>query len=464
MSLRRLLLLAMSYVLVLALVAFGLPLALSLRQRVDFEVRFQARSSADVLAVSAATLLADRDVGGLSGLTARGARSVRGRVVIVDAGGRILADSAGPAALGADYASRPEIAQALLGRRVQDERGSSTLKQQILVTAAPVVIDGRRAGALRITQGVGAVRRSVERNVAGLAIVGGFVLLLGLLAAVVLARRLSRPLLELEAAAERVAGGDLSVRAREAGSSEQRSLARAFNTMTARVGRSLDAQEVFVADASHHLRTPLTGLRLRLEGLQATGVDAATREQVEAATGELDRLSRTIDELLILSARGERDTAGEAVEIAATARRAVVRWEPTAAEHDQELVLAERTPGVGVWASTADVERALDALVENALRYSPPGATITMWVDGDAIEIEDEGPGLSPEDEGEVFERFRRGSAGRSGPSGTGLGLPIARELARRWGGEATLVGLPGRGARARLALAALSSPLPART
>ena len=71
---------------------------------------------------------------------------------------------------------------------------------------------------------------------------------------------------------------------------------------------------------------------------------------------------------------------------------------------------------------------------------------------------------LSPEDEAEVFERFRRGSAGRAGPSGTGLGLPIARELARRWGGEATIVGLPGRGARARLALAALSSPFPAGT
>jgi len=461
MSLRRLLLAAMSYLLVLALVAFGLPLALSLRQRVDAEVRFQARSSADVLAISTAALLGDRDAGSLASLASRSARSVRGRVVIVDARGVVLADSSSGGAVGVSYATRPEIAAALRGRRVQDQRRSDTLGQELLVTSSPVVRDGRRAGALRITQGVGAVERSVRRNIAGLAVVAGFVLLLGLGVAAVLARRIARPLLELEAAANKVAAGDLTVRAREAGSGEQRSLSRAFNTMTERVARALRAQQEFVADASHHLRTPLTGLRLRLEGLHASTQDPEALGQIAAATDELDRLSRTIDELLILSTTGERETPGERVELAAVARSAVARWEAMAADGEQEIALAGRSAGQAVWASRVDVERALDVLVENALRYSPRGTTVTVVVDGSAIDVVDEGPGLAAEDTPVVFERFRRGTAGRAGPAGTGLGLAIARELTRRWGGEATLVCEPGGGARGRLQLPPLSGSLP---
>ena len=105
------------------------------------------------------------------------------------------------------------------------------------------------------------------------------------------------------------------------------------------------------------------------------------------------------------------------------------------------------------WCAGHDLDRAIDALVENALRYSPAGSTVTIEVGAGSIEILDRGPGLESGEEDAVFDRFRRGSAGRRGPSGTGLGLPIARELTRQWGGEVTLANREGGGTRASIRL-----------
>ena len=92
-------------------------------------------------------------------------------------------------------------------------------------------------------------------------------------------------------------------------------------------------------------------------------------------------------------------------------------------------------------------------MLENALRYSPAGSTVRIEAGPGSIEILDRGPGLEPGEEDAVFDRFRRGSAGRRGASGTGLGLPIARELTRQWGGEVTLANREGGGTRATIRL-----------
>ena len=112
MTTRRTLLLAVAYVLLLAVVAFGVPLAISLRDRVDAEVRGQARSQADLLAASAPELLGAANRRTLDRLVATSAGSVRGRVVVTDRSGKLIADSAGDGELGADFAGRPEITSA----------------------------------------------------------------------------------------------------------------------------------------------------------------------------------------------------------------------------------------------------------------------------------------------------------------------------------------------------------------
>jgi signal transduction histidine kinase len=260
-SLRLLLLAAFAYVLLLAILALEVPLALNVSRRVNAEVKAQAASEAQLVAASASGRTGDA----LDGIVETAAGQLGGRVIVVDEQGRLVSDSAGAGLVGSSYADRPEIRQALAtDRTAQQRRRSETLDEEVLFTAAPIVDEGE-LGAVRITQGVEAIDERVRRDVLGLAAVGLAALAFGLLFAWVLAGTLSRPLRGLAAAARRVEAGDLDARADPGGAREQREVAEAFNDMTDRLGRVLESQREFVANASHQLRTPLTGLRLRIE-------------------------------------------------------------------------------------------------------------------------------------------------------------------------------------------------------
>ncbi len=448
--------LALAYVLLLAIFALGVPLALNLSARVNAEVKSQAHAQADLVAATAANLMDPAHRFDLTTLAENAARSVRGRVLIVDAAGRVLADSGGPAEIGTSYESRPEIDSALDGRQVQVQRASTTLGQEILATALPIIRDRGVVGAVRITQSVASVHSAVLRTELGLGLIALLVLAIGLSAGGVIAAQVARPLRRLEGVARRVAQGDLGARARVDGSREQQSLARSFNEMTDRIARLLAAQREFVADASHQLRTPLTGLRLRLEEAQETQPDAAAGAELDAAIAEVDRLARTVDELLLLSRSGERKLAGAPVDLADLAASAVHRWRRSA--EDREILLEHRRAGdsTSVWAARPDLERALDTLIENAVCYSPSGTTVTIASGLGAIEVRDRGPGIADEEREIVFERFHRGRAGRAGPPGSGLGLAIARELTREWGGEVRLGHRDGGGTIATISLPAM--------
>jgi signal transduction histidine kinase len=426
---------------------------LSLRQRVDEEVRLQARGQADVVAATAADVLAPSQRAQLRALAGTAARSVRGRVVVTDRSGVLVADSAGPAELGTSYAQRPEVAAALSGRSVQTTRRSQTLGEELLATATPVFRGGRTAGAVRVTQSVAALHRAVRTSIGGLVLIAGVVLLMGLAAGWLIARQLARPLLRLEATAGRIAHGDLDRRAPIEGTTEQRSLARSFNEMTDRLARALRGQREFVADASHQLRTPLTGLKLRLEEAQAAGAatpDPAVQDEVRAALAEVDRLSHVVDELLLLSRAEERDAPAEELELGRMAGAAAERWEKAAAARGITIDVT-RDGATTIRCARPDLDRALDSLLENAIQYSPERSSIRIAAAGRAIEVIDDGPGLAPDELEEVFERFHRGRAGRAVPAGTGLGLPIARELMRRWNAETVIENRPDGGAQARI-------------
>jgi two-component system, OmpR family, sensor kinase len=444
MSLRLLLLAAFAYVLLLAILALEVPLALNVSDRINAEVKAQAASEAQLVAASAS----GREGQALDRIVRTAARQLGGRVIVVGERGRLVSDSAGPGLVGESYADRPEIRQALAtGRTAQGRRQSDTLDQEVLYTAAPIV-DVGDLGAVRITQSVKAIDERIRRDVLGLAAVGLAALAFGLLFAWVLANVLSRPLRSLAAAARRVEAGDLEARAEPGGASEQKEVAEAFNDMTDRLSRVLEAQRDFVANASHQLRTPLTGLRLRIEAAALKADDPGLASELDAAEREAERLARLVTSLLALAREGDRPGVPRPVSLPDAARAAVERWE------SQGRVVAHGEDDAFAAASEEDVAIVLDNAIENALRYAPPGSEVAIgWRrEGDraVLVVDDEGPGLRPGEEAQVFERFARGSAGRA-VSGSGLGLPIVATLARRWGGSASLRNRPEGGARARI-------------
>jgi two-component system, OmpR family, sensor kinase len=308
-----------------------------------------------------------------------------------------------------------------------------------------------------VTQSVDAVQSEVRKDVLALIGVGAAALLLGLGVAWLLAGSLARPLRALAGTARRVADGDLDARARPEGSSEQHEVAAAFNDMTGRLGRTLRSQQEFVANASHQLRTPLTGLRLRLEAAELKSGDSEVKAELAAAERETERLAALLAQLLTL-AREPDAKSGERLSLAEEADAAHQRWEAPAGRSGHQLrVVGHGAPAVE--ASRSDVAAMLDNLVENALNYSPPGTQVMIgWrADGSSVRIAvaDQGAGIDQHERDRLFERFYRGEASRGGAPGTGLGLSVVEALANRWEGEVRLGNRPEGGALAELVLPA---------
>ena len=466
MSLRLRLLIAFGYVLLFAIIALEVPLTLNFSRRVNSEIKAEASARAQSVAAAASGRLTDPRA--LAALARDQARRLGGRVIVVDPRGRVLVDSDGAAARGTSYLSRPEIAQALRGATAQGTRHSDSLNTDLLYTAVPIVEAGHASGAVRVTQGVKAVHDEVRRDVLALLALGAAVLALGLGLAWAIAGSLSRPLRGLARTARRVGAGDLHARATPTGSTEQVEVANAFNDMTERLVRALDAQRDFVANASHQLRTPLTGLRLRLESAGLRADDDALRRDLVAGEREAERLAKLLSNLLRLAQDGQPATTATTVSLASLAARAEERWRDQAERDGHAIELA----GDGepqVMASSGDLDTVMDNLVENALNYTAPDTPIRIeWGAGGGeafIAVLDNGAGVDADEAERVFDRFYRGSASRGGSvPGTGLGLAIVESLARRWGARAALTNRSEGGARAELRFPAVDAPTPTPT
>ena len=223
----------------------------------------------------------------------------------------------------------------------QGTRHSDSLDADLLYTAVPVVDAGRAAGAVRLTQSVKArPRRGPPRRRSRCSALGGAVLALGLGLAWAIAGSLSRPLRGLADTARRIAAGDLQARARRRGSTEQVEVANAFNDMTERLVRALDAQRDFVANASHQLRTPLTGLRLRLESASLRADDPDLQRDLVAGELEAERLAKLLSNLLRLAQEGQPATTATSIALADVAERAAERWRDQAERDGHAIELA----------------------------------------------------------------------------------------------------------------------------
>ena len=278
----------------------------------------------------------------------------------------------------------------------------------------------------------------------GVALAGG----LGL----AVSRVATRPLARLTGAAERVtATGDLHHRIPAGADDEPGRLAAAFNAMLAALEGSRDAQRQLVADASHELRTPLTAIRANIELLEhAPDLPPAERAaMLESARGQLEDLTVLVGDLVDLARPGEQTVEPpEDLRLDALVAEAVERARRHAPATTFELTAEECV----VRARRARLARAVGNLLDNAVKWSPPGAAVEVGVHGGEVTVRDHGPGIAKGDLPHVFDRFYRAPSARGLP-GSGLGLAIVKHVADAHRGTVSAETAPGGGTLLRLTL-----------
>ena len=317
----------------------------------------------------------------------------------------------------------------------------------VRVLAFPI----ERGIALQILRPLEEVDETLEqlRTILILITLGG----IGLAAALglIVSRAAIAPVARLTRATERVTEtGDLSERIDAGGEDELSRLAGSFNAMLGALEESTKAQRQLVADASHELRTPLTSLRTNFEVLMSDReLDPDERrrllDDVVEQTGEMTNL---ITELIELARGDQLPSEPEDVRLDLVAQDAVER-----ARRDRPGVTfntdLRRSLVRGVPAS---LERAIGNVLDNAAKWSPPGAEVDVTVDDGTVIVRDRGPGIDEADMPHVFDRFYRSPSARTMP-GSGLGLAIVRQVAEAHGGQVVAERADGGGTRVTLRL-----------
>ncbi|MBJ7521195.1 MAG: HAMP domain-containing protein [Solirubrobacteraceae bacterium] len=355
-----------------------------------------------------------------------------------------------PYLVSADRSGRREQINELenLANVTETRRGEMELRGGLTrYLAVPVEVGGESRGAFVVTLALGQERADVEQATQIAAGVSLVVLLLASALAFVTTGRVLAPLRDLTETARGISETDLTKRIDVQGHDEIAELARTFNAMLDRLEAAFATQRDFVSDAGHELRTPITIIRGHLELL---GDDPEERrDTVALVVDELDRMSRFVDDLLLL-ARAESATDFlhlEELDLDSL----------TEELHAKAGALAARDwqiDSLGVGPLRADRQRITQAvmnLARNAAEHTTDGqlialgselhdGTVRMWV-------RDTGPGVPTADQERIFERFARGSNGRRRSEGAGLGLAITQAIAHAHGGRVELHSNPGAGA-----------------
>jgi signal transduction histidine kinase len=357
------------------------------------------------------------------------------RVTVYDAAGNQIAGTPAPPPLPAALVEHARK----LGQETQYEA------DDWFIVTMPVRRDAGRGsvGTVVLARPTSAVDREAGVLWAVIAIVAATGLVAGALIAVALARWVSRPLSQLEAAAQALGDGELSARSpADGGPAEIRRLAANFNLMAARLEGLVRGHQATMADVSHQLRTPLAALRLRLE-LLAEDSDEPAATELAGAQEEIARLSRMVNGLLAIARAENIDTPQVDLPVDQVIRTRVAAWRPAADERAVTL-RADLAPARARIAE-GHLEQILDNLIANALDALPAGGVIhiTAAAAGSMIRIvvADDGPGMSRQQQQMAFRRFATSNGG-----GAGLGLAIVDRLTVASGGTASLSDTPGGG------------------
>jgi len=355
-------------------------------------------------------------------------------VVLIDRNGRFWASSSSAVA----DTDSPEISDALNGTSSTNMRGGTAY------AAAPIIDDAFVLGVVQLATPLTPAQRLIQERWLALGGVVLVVTIVAALAAFLLSTTLTSPLEQLRQAALQIAQGNFSQRLPETRRDEIGEVATAFNHMAGQVEAMIEEQRAFAANASHELRTPLTNIRLRSEALRDGRLDEETARQYAVEVDEeVQRLGNLVQDLLLLSRldSGRLEAGRERIDTLRLARQLIAEINPQAEGHNITLQLDAPPTIPLVTAGQAHLTIVFRNLLNNALKFTPDGGTITWEIKetGNTFQhtITDTGQGVSPEDMPHIFDRFYRAEKSRARTiPGVGLGLSLVRMIVQFYGGS----------------------------
>jgi len=333
-----------------------------------------------------------------------------------------------------------------------------------LAAGEAVLVDGVRVGTILTAELAPSLNPEetayLRRTNAALLFATAGAVLIALLVGVLLARTLTQPLRALTQASHRMAGGDLEQAVTVTSRDEIGELTAAFNQMSREVARANQARRQMTADVAHELRTPLTVIAGYIEAMQ-DGVLAATPDRLAVIYGEIERLQHLVGDLRTLA---QADTGELQLDRQPLSVDELLQSVHAAFEHQAQLKAVTLSLEVADGLPLVDGDevrlgQVLGNLLSNALRYTPPGGSVTLRAEAAPdrqvrLSVQDTGPGIAPADLPHIFERFYRADPARAAEAGeSGLGLAIARTLVDAHGGRLMAESTPGQGATFALLL-----------
>ncbi len=319
-----------------------------------------------------------------------------------------------------------------------------------------VAVHADRGQALVLAQSLRSTDQTLDRLGLVMLLFGVAGMICAALAGWAVARNGLRPVRRLTAAVEDIARTQRLDPIPVDGNDEVARLAQSFNEMLRALSESQQRQRQLVADAGHELRTPLTSLRTNLDLLVQAGESLSPESRAELlddVRAQIGEMTTLIGDLVELARDEPIARTVEPVELTAVLGQAIARVRRRA-----EVEFDVTTSPWWVVGEAGALERAITNLLDNAAKWSPPHGTIRVRLSGGTLLVEDEGPGIDPDDLPHVFERFYRSAESRGMP-GSGLGLSIVRTIAQRHGGDVSAGLAPGGGAAFWLRLPGQPAP-----
>ena len=360
----------------------------------------------------------------------------------------------------ADFYNAPEVPEALrdeIGRGISirnNKKGEETLYMAVLVQAGIEVI-----GILRVSVPLAPVKAKAQRSMLWLVLTAVFVAVAVSLFGWLLAKNLSQPIQVLTEAAEEMESGDMSVRVQPSGPRELQTLAIAFNKMANRLQSNVNELRGFVANASHELRTPLTVVKLRTEALLDGALDdhEVSLRFIKDIENEVDRLVRMVNDMLDLSRmEAGMDEIHPTLLNLSTIIKEVYETFKIRAERADIALKMTIEPGLpSVMGNEDQIRRVFYNLLDNAIKYTPKNGEVQLTLRSSPqenyvrVEVQDNGPGIKPEQLKHVFERFYRIDVPEGAANhvrGSGLGLAIAKTIVESHGGNIGVISHVGKG------------------